>query len=52
MKKYFIKTIFGGWSEVSKEAFDRFVERIKKGATGIEASKKEAFIKTVTRIIE
>lgn len=52
MKKYFIKTIFSGWSEVPKENFDRFVERIMNGATGIEASKKDAFIKTVTRIVE
>lgn len=52
MNRYYIKTHFSDWVEVSKEAFDRYAEHIKKNATGIKASKKDAYIKTVTRVVE
>ena len=52
MKKYYVKSLFHGWCEVSKEQFDSFVEHLRKNATGIPADKKEAYIQTCVRIKE
>ena len=51
-KKYYVKTYFQDWHEVSKEQFDSFVAHLRKNATGIPADKKEAYIQTRTRIKE
>lgn len=48
--RYFVKSHYHGWCEVSKQNFDRFCEHIRKYATGIRAENKEEYIKTVTRI--
>lgn len=52
MKKYYVRSHFYGWREVSKEQFDSFVEHLRKNATGITADKKEEYIQTHTRIEE
>lgn len=52
MRKYYVKSLFHGWREVSKERFDSFVEHLQKNATGIPAAKKEEYIQTRTRIEE
>ena len=50
-KRYFVKSCFYGWREVSAEQYARFVGVIRKGATAMNAEKKEEYIKTVTRIV-
>ena len=49
--RYFVKSRFYGWREVSAEQYARFVDVIRKGATAMNAEKKEEYIKTVTRIV-
>lgn len=48
--RYFVKSHYHGWCEVSKQNFDQFCEHIRKYATGIRAENKEEYINTVTRI--
>lgn len=50
-KRYFVKSRFYGWREVSEEQYARFVDVIRKGATAMTAEKKEEYIKSVTRIV-
>lgn len=50
--RYYIKTYFHGWQEVSKEGFDRFVQVIRQGSTAIPSHKKDEYIKSITRIEE
>jgi hypothetical protein len=52
MKKYFVKSLFYGWQEVSKEQFDNFVEHLRKNAVGIPLAKREEYIQTRTKIKE
>lgn len=52
MKRYYVKSHFNGWREVPKENYDRFIENIRKHATGLNESKKERFIKQVTKIMQ
>lgn len=52
MNRYFVKTHFSGWCEVTEVNFGKFVENIHKHATGIKADEKEEYIKKVTRIEE
>lgn len=52
MKRYYVKSLFFGWREVSKERFERFIEHLRKNATGVPAVKKEAYIQTRAKIIE
>ena len=49
--RYFVKSRFYGWREVSAEQHARFVDVIRKGATAMTAEKKEQYIKVVTRIV-
>lgn len=48
--RYFVKSHFRGWVEVTKEHYIRFVENIRENATGIKSDKKAEYIKTVTKI--
>lgn len=53
MKRYYVKSLFTGWREVSKEHFDRFVEHIRQDSNGLlTVSAKEEYIKSRTRIEE
>lgn len=52
MKRYYVKSLFFGWREVSKAQFDRFIEYLRKNAIGIPSAKKEAYIQTRAKIIE
>lgn len=47
--RYFVKSQFYGWREVSAEQYAKFVDHIRKGATGMTAEKKEKYIQQVTR---
>lgn len=47
--RYFVKSRFYGWREVSAEQYARFVDVIRKGATAMTAEKKEKYIQQVTR---
>lgn len=48
--RYFVKPHFGGWREVTYEKYKAFIKNILHGATAIPDSKKEEYIKKVTRI--
>lgn len=50
-KRYFVKSRFYGWREVSAEQYASFVAVIRKVATAMNAEKKEEYIKTATRIV-
>lgn len=52
MKRYFVKSHFSGWHEVSEESYKAFIEHIKKGALALSDAKKNEYIKTVTKIID
>lgn len=49
--RYFVKSLFYGWREVSKKNFDAFVETIRKGSTAIPLDKKDEYIASRTAII-
>ena len=51
MKRYFVKSHFYGWREVSYERYKSFVENIKEGALALSDYRKNEHIKTVTRIV-
>lgn len=51
MKRYFVKSHFSGWREVSYDSYKSFVENIKKGALALSDHRKNEYIKTVTRIV-
>ena len=50
MKRYFVKSHFSDWREVSKDNFDGFVQNIKRNAGGINEQQKEEHLKKVTKI--
>lgn len=52
MKRYFVKSHFSGWREVSYECYKSFVDNIKKGALALSDYRKDEYIKKVTRIVE
>ena len=51
MKRYFVKSHFSGWNEVSYKCYKSFVENIKKGALALSDDRKNEYIKTITRIV-
>lgn len=52
MKKYFIKSLFSGWNEVSEDRFNEYVENLKNGSINIPQEEKSAFIAEKTEIVE
>ena len=44
MKRYFVKSFFGGWKEVSAERFDEFTTTLWNGSINIPYEEKEAFL--------
>lgn len=50
--KYFVKTNFHGWVEVSKERFYGFCELLRKSTPAIPSDKKEEYIASRTKIVE
>lgn len=52
MKRYFVKSHFTGWHEVTEKAFNDFCENIRKNATAIRSEEMENYIKTRTQITE
>ena len=52
MKKYFVKSLFYGWREVSKEQADNLALHIRRNASAIPAEKREEYIKTRIKVEE
>lgn len=50
MKKYYVKSLFYGWNEVSKEHYDRFIKHITEHSTALK--QKEEYLKTRTKVID
>ena len=50
MKRYFVKAIFTGWHEDSKEQFEAFVENLVSGSTNVPPERKAELIAAKTRI--
>lgn len=48
--RYFVKSFFSGWHEVSKEKFDAFVQHLKSESTAVPENKKQELIDSKTRI--
>jgi hypothetical protein len=50
--RYFVKPHFSGWKEVDKEHYERFIENIKKHASGMNEKQKQKHIAKATKIKE
>lgn len=48
--KYFVKSFFHGWTEVSKEQFDKFVEAKRNNIPAIPEDQKDAHVSKYCRI--
>lgn len=48
-KKYFVKSHFNGWCEVSEENFNRFIDNIWKSAVAMNEQQKQKYINQVTK---
>lgn len=48
-KKYFVKSHFNGWCEVSEENYKRFIENIIQRAGGMNDKQKQQYINRVTK---
>ena len=48
--RYFVKPLFSGWHEVSEEQYNRFIARIREGATAMNEQQKQQLIERVTRV--
>ena len=52
MKKYFVKSRFSGWREVTEQQFLRWCDHIRTGAVGMKQEERERYIQERTRIEE
>ena len=50
MNRYFVKALFSGWHEVSKEQFDAFVAHLVNGSTNVPPERKAELVAAKTRI--
>ena len=50
--KYFIKSRFSGWREVTEEQFARWCDHIRKNAVAMKPEERERYIQEHTRIEE
>ena len=46
MMRYFVKSHFSGWNEVSETMYHRFCQHLRDGATAIKSTEKEQYIQT------
>ena len=44
MKKYYIRSLFHGWKEVTEEQQREFVELLRKNITAMSGDEKEKYI--------
>lgn len=51
-KRYFVKSLFRGWNEVTEQQFDRFCKTLREGMTAVPEEKKEQRIQERIRIEE
>ena len=52
MKKYYIKTLFHGWKEVTQERQQEYIKHLRNGIMTMTEEKKEAYIKTRVKTID
>ena len=47
-RRYFVKSHFNGWQEVDEEHYNNFIKIIQNGATALNDTQKEQYIKQKT----
>lgn len=52
MRRYFVKSYFYGWREVTEQQFSAFCEHIRKNAVAMPPAQREQWIRDRTRIEE
>ena len=50
--KYYVKAIYSGWSEVTKENYEAFIENMRNGITTMGSKKKESYINDHVKVVE
>lgn len=48
--RYFVKSHYSGWNEVTKDQYLRFVDNIRTGATAMTEKQKLQLIERVTKV--
>lgn len=52
MKRYFVKSLFYGWREVTEQQFTAFCEHMRKNAVAMTPEQRERWLQDRTRIEE
>lgn len=52
MKKYYVKSLFSGWCEVTEENYRAYIEHLRKGSSAVPQEKKNELIARRTKVVD